>query len=82
MPADWIQLALGQGGSLIILLVISKAGFKYFANQLDIREIERHKREEKFTELHISTLDHIHALTEEVKGLSDNIKSCPHRKAG
>ncbi len=78
---DWIQLALGQGGALIVMIWGGRIGFKFLTKMIDNQE-ERAKDQEaksdlknkRFDKLHESTLAHISSNTRAVENLSDKIE--------
>ena len=76
----WIQLILGQGGALVVLIFVSVKGFKFLTAMIEKQEEKSEKQEQKsdaknkrFDELHESTLHHIAAHTESVKNLTSKI---------
>jgi hypothetical protein len=72
MP-EWIQLVLGPGGALVILAVVSIRGFKYFSAMIIRLDAKHEKQEARLNQLHESTINAIHAHTEEIKRLGDKI---------
>lgn len=83
---DWVQLALGQGGALVVMILVSWKGFKFLTDMIEKQEKRSDLKSKKFDELHESTLSHIGAHTEAVKNLSNEIKRhvtiCEMRKIG
>lgn len=79
MP-EWIEPLLGPLGTLVLLILISHRGFSYFTAMLEKQEIKYDKQAERFDELHTSTLTHIHAQTEVIRKLSEQITDCTRGK--
>ena len=81
---QWIQLALGQGGALVIMIWGARIGFKFLTGMIDKQEKRSALKSERFNDLHESTLEHISAHTEAVKELTKEIQSknfCRIKKA-
>ena len=77
-----MQLALGQGGSIIILLYIGKTSATYLTGMIDKQEVKDEKRSKRYDELHVYTLEHINASTNEIKALRLDISKvdCLNKK--
>ena len=69
MP-EWMQLALGQFGALVIMIIGAKIGFTFLKDLLDEQKLlnteQRElnaKQSDRYDELHTSTIEAIHANT-------------------
>ncbi len=72
MP-EWINPILGPGGALVVLIIVSRGGFKFLTAIIEKQEIRNEEQSRRFETLHTSTLEHIHEHTTAITKLGEVI---------
>lgn len=71
---EWLPILLGPGGALVLMILVSRIGFKYFVTLLAKQEKRYEEQERRFAMLQISTLKRIHELSDAIENLTKEIE--------